>query len=112
MSVLKGVALVVVSFALQSAPPVALAATADCVGDGSQPRLIGLDRTETDVCADRFALAPEPPLIPMPSASASPTRAVVPLEEISDGTCARFVPALALTVPVACRNGEATKPEK
>jgi len=109
MSILKASALVAMAVALNGAQLSAQALTADCGTDAPQSRLIGLDRSEADVCLDRFMLTPPPtaPALP-PSVASTAGREPIgppPEPEGRDGTCMRFVPTLAMTMPVPCPAG-------
>jgi hypothetical protein len=108
MSILKATALVAMAVALNGAQLSAQALTAECGTEVSQPRLIGLDRSEADVCLERFMTTPPPtaPVLP-PSVAATSARepAGSPEPEGRDGTCMRFVPTLAMTMPVPCPAG-------
>ncbi|MFZ4809020.1 MAG: hypothetical protein ACOYLQ_17340 [Hyphomicrobiaceae bacterium] len=109
MSLIKGLALVAAGLALQGAPLSAEALYADCGTEGAADRLIGLDRSSADVCADRFQLAPLPPVIPLParSTAASNERPArdAPADAAGRGVCMRFVPGLALTIAAPCEPG-------
>lgn len=110
MSLVKSIALVAVSLAIQGAPLSAQAVVVDCGSDWPQARLLGLDRSEADVCADRFALAPGAAGVPIPPAAAAATmetgQPAAPGDDRSRGgrICMRFVPSVAMTVPVACED--------
>jgi len=114
MSLIKGLALVAAGLALQGAPLSAEALYADCGNESTVDRLIGLDRSSADVCADRFQLAPLPPAIPLPgrsSTAATNERPVreAPADAAGRGVCMRFVPGLALTVAAPCDPGSAAE---
>lgn len=107
MSLVKAAALLLASLLIQGAPLAADGLIADCGAGAPGPRLIGLDRSDADVCNDRFAIAADGPAIEKSPANASPS-IVAPLQPAlpvgEAGRCVRFMPALALTVEVACES--------
>ena len=99
MALTKGLLLAMASLVLNGELLHAEVITTQCGSEMEAGRSVGLDRTAADTCVDRFAVTDVPPERGRLPVGGDYDR---PADNVRQERCVRFVPALAMTLPVDC----------